>query len=53
MVGFRHLKVKKQMTAMEFMCGYLTPPDGSIFESLPNELNKHVKKKLVKQRVKA
>ena len=30
-VGFRNLIVKKPMTAM---CGYLAPPDGSVFESL-------------------
>lgn len=40
------------MTAKEFLGGYLSPPDGSIFESLENDLNKFVKAKRMKRKAK-
>ena len=46
-MGFNRLVVRKPITAKEFLGGYLTPPDGSIFESLENDLNKYVKKERI------
>ena len=46
-MGFNNLVVRKPITAKEFLGGYLTPPDGSIFESLENDLNKYVKKERI------
>ena len=46
-VGFKSLSIRKPMTAKDFLGGYLTPPDGSIFVSLENDLNKFVKSKQI------
>lgn len=52
-VGFKSLSIRKPMTAKDFLGGYLTPPDGSIFVSLENDLNKFVKTKQIPVLLKA